>query len=272
MIIYKRHEKILSPASEDFVFIFNRHEIILLDGKTIPQWADLVDYMQEERSIYCFAASCNHQYLIIEDDLVLESNQFRKVPFKQAFSLLTEDVFALAKQASHLIHWRKTHIYCGACGGINVDKKDEQALVCSACNQITYPRISPSIIVLIHDGPRLLLARSPHFPPGIYSAIAGFVEPGETLEQTVHREIMEEVGVRVHNLQYFASQPWPFPDTLMIGFMAEYLDGEIKIDQQEIEDAQWFSLDELPIFSSKASISRHLIDAYVEKYTKKQMR
>jgi NAD+ diphosphatase len=117
-------------------------------------------------------------------------------------------------------------------------------------------------MALVHRGRELLLARSPHFPPGMYSALAGFVEPGETLEQTLVREVREEVGIEVTNLRYFASQPWPFPHSLMIAFNADYAGGEIAPDPAEIEAAEWFSPERLPpVLPGKISISRRLIDA-----------
>lgn len=164
---------------------------------------------------------------------------------------------------SHLAHWRRTHRFCGCCGKENSEKCDEQALICPSCQHITYPRISPCIIVLITHGEKLLLARSPHFPEKVYSTLAGFVEAGESLEQTLHREIKEEVGLVVSDVTYFGSQPWPFPDSLMIAFHAKYQSGEIKIDGLEIEDAQWFDQDNLPQLPRPESIGRHLIDAFL---------
>src|SRR5690606_2224103 len=117
---------------------------------------------------------------------------------------------------------------------------------CPTCHLAAYPRISPSIIVRIHKGDQILMARSPHFAPGIYGLIAGFVESGETLEETIHREVMEEVGIKVKNIRYFDSQPWPFPDSLMIGFTAEHASGDIQVDHHEIEHADWYGKDNIP--------------------------
>jgi NAD+ diphosphatase len=133
---------------------------------------------------------------------------------------------------------------------------------CPNCKQVNDPRIAPAIMALVRRGRELLLARSPHFAPGMYSALAGFVEPGETLEQTLVREVREEVGIEVANVRYFASQPWPFPHSLMIAFNADYAGGEITPEPGEIEAADWFTLDRLPqALPSKISISRRLIDA-----------
>jgi NAD+ diphosphatase len=129
-----------------------------------------------------------------------------------------------------------------------------------------FPRISPAVIVLIERGDHVLLARASHFPEGMHSVVAGFVEPGESLEETVSREIEEETGILVEDVRYFGSQPWPFPDSLMIGFTARYASGEIRIDGKEIVDAGWFSVDDLPEIPGKVSIARKLIDWFIEKH------
>ncbi|MGB3681830.1 MAG: NAD(+) diphosphatase, partial [Rubrobacteraceae bacterium] len=127
-----------------------------------------------------------------------------------------------------------------------------------------YPRLSPAAIMLVTSGEQLLLARSPHFPPGMYSALAGFVEPGESIEQTIAREVREEVGVEIQNPRYFGSQPWPFPDSLMIGFTAEYAGGELRFEDGEIEDAGWFSAGKMPELPPRLSIARAMIEHFLE--------
>jgi len=128
---------------------------------------------------------------------------------------------------------------------------------------MTFPHVAPVILALISRGDELLLARSPHFAPGLYSILAGFIEPGETAEQTVAREVQEEVGIQIKNIQYYGSQPWPFPSNLMIGFTAEYASGEIQIDPIEIEDAKWFNINNLPPLPTPISLSRRMIDEYI---------
>ena len=140
-------------------------------------------------------------------------------------------------------------------------KENELAMLCPACGLLAYPRISPAVMVLVRDGDQLLLGRSPHFKPGVFSALAGFVEPGETLEECAAREVREEVGVDIANLRYFQSQPWPFPNSLMVAFFADYAGGTITPDPNEIEEAGWFALDALPILPEPISIARRLIDA-----------
>ena len=177
------------------------------------------------------------------------------------FQLAGPDVFALAGRAAQLLDWQANHRFCGKCGTPTQHKTGEHAMQCPACRLLVYPRISPAVMVLVRDGEKLLLGRSPHFKPGVFSALAGFVEPGETLEECARREVREEVGIEIANLRYFQSQPWPFPNSLMVAFFADYAGGEITPDPSEIEAAGWFSTDALPILPEPISISRRLIDA-----------
>ena len=139
----------------------------------------------------------------------------------------------------------------------------ERAMYCATCDLRSYPRISPSMIVLITRGDEVLLARSPRFVPGVYSTLAGFAEPGESAEDCLIREVREEVQVEVKNIQYVGSQCWPFPHSMMLGFHAEYAGGEIVPQADEIEDAQWFNVHQLPPLPASRSIARYLIDLYV---------
>jgi NAD+ diphosphatase len=177
------------------------------------------------------------------------------------FAALDDTTLSLAGRALQLVDWDRSHLFCGACGTPTVPRLTERSRECPACALVAYPRLAPVVMCLVRRGKSLLLARSPRFPKGVYSALAGFVEPGETLEQCVAREVREEVGVRVTGLRYFASQPWPFPHSLMIAFFAEYAGGEIRVDGTEIEAADWFSAGNLPQLPAKISIARRLIDA-----------
>ncbi|MBE0625726.1 MAG: NAD(+) diphosphatase [Burkholderiales bacterium] len=179
------------------------------------------------------------------------------------YGRLDDDLFALAGRALQYIDWDRTHLYCGRCGTPTRHRAHERARECPECAQIVYPRIAPAVMCLIRRGREILLARSPRFAPAMYSALAGFVEPGESLEQCLAREVLEETGVRVANVRYFASQPWPFPHSLMIAFVADYAGGEISPAPDEIEDAQWFDIDALPRLPNRISIARRLIDGVV---------
>jgi NAD+ diphosphatase len=180
---------------------------------------------------------------------------------RSLFSVVPDPQFALAGRAIQLLDWDRTHQFCGRCGAPTQAKPEEHARHCPACRLAVYPRIAPAVMALVRQERRVLLGRSPHFPPGMYSALAGFVEPGETLEQCVAREVEEEVGVQLSQIRYFASQPWPFPHSLMIAFICDWQSGEIRPRAGEIEDARWFDVLQLPKLPSRISISRRLIDA-----------
>jgi NAD+ diphosphatase len=182
---------------------------------------------------------------------------------RSLFSVLDDGAFALAGNALQIMDWDRTHQYCGACGAATTVRANERSRECPRCGLVVYPRLAPAVMALVRRGTELLLARSPRFPKGMYSALAGFVEPGETIEQCLEREVMEEAGIRVRNARYFASQPWPFPHSLMIAFFAEYESGELRADGTEIEDVQWFDVCSLPRLPARISIARRLIDAAV---------
>ncbi|HEY5897550.1 MAG TPA: NAD(+) diphosphatase [Burkholderiales bacterium] len=191
---------------------------------------------------------------------------------RSLFSVLDDAHFALAGRALQLVGWDRTHQYCGRCGTPTVAKAEERSRVCPSCKLTAYPRVAPAVMALVHrrnEGKsEILLARSPHFPAGMYSALAGFVEPGESLEQCVAREVREEVGVEIANPRYFASQSWPFPHSLMIAFVCEWRGGELRAQPSEIEDAKWFDLLQLPKLPSRISIARRLIDSFCQEQSR----
>ncbi len=181
------------------------------------------------------------------------------------FGVHDDVTLGIAMRAVQVLAWDRTHQFCGACGSPTELGSHERVRTCTACRLSVYPRISPAMMVLVTRGRELLLGRGVNFPAGFYSALAGFVEAGESVEDTIHREVMEEVNVQVRNLEYFKSQSWPFPNSLMIAFTAEYDGGELKPDPAELIDAQWFDVDDLPRIPPKFSIARALIDATVER-------
>ena len=182
---------------------------------------------------------------------------------RSLFGAIDDRLFAVVGRAVQIMDWDRSHQYCGRCGTATVLKTGELARQCQSCGQTHYPRIAPAVMALVRKGDQLLLARSPHFPPGMHSALAGFVEPGESLEQCLRREVREEVGLEVSDVRYFSSQPWPFPHSLMIAFTCEYAGGEIVPEPGEIEAAAWFDLDHLPVLPNRISIARRLIDATI---------
>ncbi len=184
---------------------------------------------------------------------------FRRMPLRAAMMGLEPTLSALAGRAAQVLEWDRTHRHCGVCGGSTELKAGERARVCSACGHTAYPRISPAIMALVWRPGEVLLARSHHFAPGRYSALAGFVEAGESLEDCLHREVAEEVGVTVRDLRYFGSQSWPFPHSLMVAFVARWAGGDIVPQAEEIEDARWFGLNALPDLPAPFSIAGQLV-------------
>ena len=178
------------------------------------------------------------------------------------YGRLEEAVYAVAGRAAQIVAWDRDHQVCGRCGTATEPVTNERARRCPACGLTAFPRLSPAVIVLIERGEQILLARGHGFPGRFYGIIAGFVEAGESLEEAVRREVREEVGLEVAHVHYFGSQPWPFPHTLMIGFTAIHAAGEIRIDERELADAGWFSVETLPRIPPRLSIARRLIDAW----------
>jgi len=190
---------------------------------------------------------------------------FREIEVRAAFTILPEEEQTAVCRARTLAHWRRTHRFCGACGGELTDLTEECARRCPACGAVYYPQITPAVIVAVTDAEgRLLLAHNAKFHDGLYSLIAGFVDSGESLESAVRREIREEVGVKVRNIRYFGSQSWPFPSSLMVGFTAEYAGDAVTPDGVEITDAKFFTVKEMPAVPAPGSISRTLIDDWIQ--------
>ena len=178
------------------------------------------------------------------------------------YGRLDERRYALAGRAAQIVAWDRDHQFCGRCGTPTEPVPGERARRCPRCGLTSFPRLSPAVIVLIERGETILLARGRQFPEGFYGIIAGFVEPGESLEEAVRREVREEVGIEIADLRYFGSQPWPYPHALMIGFTARHAAGEIRLDGRELAEAGWFGIDTLPRIPQKLSIARRLIDAW----------
>ena len=183
---------------------------------------------------------------------------------RELIRLLPEDLFRIVSQAYQILNWEKNHSYCGKCGHRTEDKTDERAKICPSCGLASFPLISPAIIVAVRKNNEILLVRSHRHPEGLYSVVAGYVEPSETLEECVEREIKEETGIFVKNIRYFGSQFWPFPHSLMIAFTADFEGGKLVIEENEIAAAGWFKADGLPRIPEKYTIARQLIDDFIQ--------
>ena len=203
-----------------------------------------------------------YQAAWVESDALAQQN-LEWHGLRGLFGTLDIEFLALAGRACQLAEWARTHRYCGACATPMQLAEGDRSFKCPACGHAAYPRISPAMMVLIRKGEQVLLAMHANAPYKRYTALAGFLEAGESVEEAVHREVFEEVGLRVHKLQYFGSQSWPFPHSLMLAFTAEYLDGEIRVDPAEIADARWFGPDdEWPDMTVTVSIAAQLLGAH----------
>ena len=208
----------------------------------------------DERDVYAWAAASGTEPV---------APPFELVGLRALHGAVDEIVFGIAARAVQIVEWAATHRFCGRCATPTERATGERAMRCPACGLSAYPRIAPAIIVLVRKGDLALLAHGARFPAPFYSTLAGFVEPGESLEETLVREVKEEVGIDVGDIRYFGSQSWPFPHSLMLGFFATWKSGEIVCEPSEILDAKWFSAGALPMIPPPMSISRKLIDAWL---------
>jgi NAD+ diphosphatase len=198
----------------------------------------------------------------LPDDLAVPAGFQVETLIPMQGTRLPDPVLSLGGMALQALHWKGTSGHCPRCGVPTAPITGEWGRRCPACGYEHYPHLHPAVIVLVRDGNRVLLSRKASWAPGRYSLVAGFVDNGECLEGAVHREVREEVGVEVTDLQYVGSQNWPFPSQLMIGFVARYAGGELVVDREELEDAHWFPIDALPTGPGRHSIARFIIDHY----------
>ena len=253
-------------AKNPLYFLIKDQEIIVRhnqDQYWIPSETDILLFNLDMTQSH-FIGSWNENFcyaLEFPENLSL-TDSLKSISLRDAFTQFSSSEIRAISLAKQVLTWDRNFRFCGQCGQPTIDLYDERAKVCVSCGLRNYPRLSPSIIVSVIRDERILLARSRRFPEGMYSVLAGFVEPGETLEECIQREVFEEVGVEVTNIQYFGSQNWPFPHSLMIGFTAEYLTGEIRIDDDEIVDAKWFNARNLPRIPGSYSIARKMIDHF----------
>ncbi|MCA9934852.1 MAG: NAD(+) diphosphatase [Ardenticatenaceae bacterium] len=264
-----------SGAAYWFIFKGSRLLVYMDDGQArlpfLPDPAELALMPLRQQYLgYCtdpdngFHAFCAE---VDAETAVPQGMAFHRL--RRLFSLLDEQLVWLAGRAVQIVDWDRATQFCGQCGGRTENQTHERAKKCPQCGRTIYPRISPAVIMAVEksepDGNKLLLARSHRHPPGLYSVLAGFVEPGETLETAVAREVREETSVEIKNIRYFGSQPWPFPDSLMVAFTAEYAGGEIVLEEAEMEDAGWYTPDNLPQIPPSISIASRLINWFVQK-------
>src|SRR3954451_16979075 len=241
------------PSSEPSLLIHVRgHSVVLIDEEP------------GETSIFLGSLSGRHVWAADVDHL---EDDGASLDLFSLYGSVDETMLRVAGRAVQLVEWRRTHRFCGRCATPTDEVPGERARKCPACGLMAFPRLAPAVIMLVErDDGRALLARNVMFPEGMFSCLAGFVEPGETLEDAVRREILEEVGIEVGEVEYRGSQPWPFPHQLMIGFGARYVSGEIQVDGTEIAEADWFAPDDLPnVPPAGMSIAGTLIQEWIHR-------
>ena len=256
-------------AKDSFHIVISDDEILTIDG--VHPWRPL---NQDEwhwlgvESIADHYLGHIHGIPIYANEIDPDADNPAGYEFNTLWSFLNQveqPVFYLVGRAKQIVEWYRNHHFCGQCGKVTESSNFDRSRKCLSCKQMFYPRLSPSIIVLVNKGEDILLAKNANSRTNFYSTLAGFVEPGESIEETVHREVMEEVGIRVKNLKYFTSQSWPFPNSLMLGFHAEYESGDIVLQPDEIADAQWFHYTDLPHRPTMVAISGWLINDFIRR-------
>lgn len=257
-----------TPASSNkLVFIFINQRLLTLkcgdlsEGlRQLPALPEVLSDYQHDMQSMVFTSEYGQHMLIDIHHNSFEHEDYALLNLRELLVVVSPNDFQLIAQAWQYALFLRTHRYCGRCGSEMRKVSWEMAMHCDKCTHRVYPRVSPCIIVAIHNNKQILLAQGVRQQSaGFYSTLAGFVESGESLEQAVHREVFEEVGVKLGKIEYIDSQPWPFPHSLMCGYIAEFKGNKIKIDEKEIVDAQWFDIDKLPPIPPKFSIAGRLI-------------
>ena len=250
--IILRNQEFLTSKTSEFL-LFEEDDLKWSEMEMVNK--QFIGYLNDKP---CFLSELTNESKLDEDLLL--------TPLRNLLGRIPDSLFTICSRSLQLSEWTRNNRFCGSCGSKMNKHETERAMSCECNNLLVYPRISPCIIVLVTKGEQLLLAHNKNFPGTFYSTLAGFIEAGESAESAIHREIYEEVKVNVKNIEYFGSQSWPFPSQLMLGFHAEYLDGDITPDGEEIDLADWFHYKDLPqVPTGNISISGQLIESYVEK-------
>ncbi|ESK54207.1 NAD(+) diphosphatase [Acinetobacter tjernbergiae] len=238
-------------------YIFQHQNLLVNQNLQLPEVEKLASDLPLHHNDHVIARD------LLENEAIPEGYQL--VPIRELIQSWSTTEFLQASRAVQLLEWRRNHKFCSHCGHATEIHSKEYAMVCPACSYHQYPRVQPCIITIITKGDNeVLLAKSAHNKSNMYGLIAGFVEVGETLEEAVQREAFEEVGLKLKNIRYMSSQPWPFPSNLMIAFRAEYDSGEIQLQVEEISEAQFFRFDQLPEIPFKGSIAHAMIMQIIE--------
>lgn len=255
----------LSMGDTDYILHYHVNTLLLKaigDEFELPQKRDFPELSDNLNGIFLFTLN-DIPCFLVPDSLLTDKPGFIYKEINFFRSIRQQEIAWISIAGYHLMNWYTQHKFCGKCGTGTQLKVDERAIICPECNHVVFPKISPAIIVAIISNNKILLARNTNFQGSWYSLIAGYVDIGESLEETLVREVKEEVGVDVKNIRYYKSQPWPLSGSMMIGFVAEADENQpISIDDKEITDAAWFTRGNLPNHSSTISIAGEMIEKF----------
>ncbi|MEE3327099.1 MAG: NAD(+) diphosphatase [Myxococcota bacterium] len=262
------HQPPENPGEDPLLFCFWRRELLVTPDGVMPSVSDIdehgieavrTQYLGQLGSRPCYSAELESDFKAPEGLVTRD--------LRMLFGSLDEVTHALAGRAVQIVEWDRTHQHCGVCGQATELSTTDRSRSCPDCQIPMYPRLAPAMIVAVERGDEILLGRSENFPPGIFSILAGFVEPGESAEEAVIREVYEETRIVVDNVRYFGSQAWPFPNSLMLGFTAEYKSGSVDTSHDsEMQSADFFHVDDLPnTFPGNISISQWLLNDFIER-------
>ena len=256
-----------TPGPDPMLFAFRGRDLLVREDLTLPTVAQIdaaeIEAVRTQYLGRLDGRDCYSAELPMGDDT---RDGFRFANLHMLYATLDEATHAIAGRAVQIVEWDRTHQHCGACAEPTEVSENDRSRSCPKCKIPMYPRLAPAMIVSVERDDEILLARSPHFPPGIQSVLAGFVEPGESAEEAVIREVFEETAIVVQDVEYFSSQAWPFPNSLMLGFRARYASGEIAVDGVEIEEAAWYKASAMPsMFPGRVSISQWLVHDFLKR-------
>jgi len=269
---YAERMSTLAAPENALIVVVRETQVLVHEAESVPRLPtvrEVGSWLSSDRApelVGHFESS--EVYALAADESEFTNDRLRFAPVRSLFGILEAGLLDIVGRALSIVEFEVTHRFCGRCGSTTEPIAGERGKRCGRCGFTFYPRIAPAVITLIEHESRLLLARSARFKTGLFSAVAGFVELGESLEQAAAREVREEVGVEISDLRYFGSQPWPFGRSLMIGYFARYAGGEIQVDGTEIVEAHWFDLEHLPLLPPPVSIARKLIDTFIARHSR----
>ncbi|MBN2510904.1 MAG: NAD(+) diphosphatase [Spirochaetales bacterium] len=259
MSFHARWGPVETPSDTDYLVLLDDDSVLFhTDENRLPLFNEAAVVTETQQLIHL--GDVNGSRILLGLSAPKETESLRSVPLRSLLAVLDNDQFKALSAAKTTFHWLLNNRYCGRCGSITSRNSRERSIFCPACGHTIFPKISPAVIVAVINGDQILLAHNKRFSTAMYSLVAGFIDPGEDINAAAVREVKEETDIEIANLRFFSSQPWPFPDSLMIGLIADYKSGTPSADGDEVDDARWFYLNDLPQVPGKGSIARTLLE------------